>query len=185
MGLADLGPDHQRGPVGAGRRGAGRRRPATVVVSCDSLRPDRFAVIRRRGSLAHMLANMGAAEAAGLAPVKVNVVQVARVDDDEILDFATFARRTGRQVRFIESLPLDGDRQWGRHQVVPARWVPRTIEDRWPLVPGSASSTAPVVDHRFAAGRAQLPVLRRRAAAACAGHGMDVRASCALPGRRR
>ena len=164
MGLADLGPDHQRGPVGAGRRGAGRRRPATVVVSCDSLRPDRFAVIRRRGSLAHMLANMGAAEAAGLAPVKVNVVQVARVDDGEILDFATFARRTGRQVRFIESLPLDGDRQWGRHQVVPARWVPRTVEDRWPLVPGCLFSDDEP---------SRPPASTGRRGQACAGHGMD------------
>lgn len=130
---------------------AGLRR---VNVSCDSLRPDRFAAIRRRGSLAPVLAGMDAAEEAGLFPVKVNVVLVAGVNDDEVLDFAAFARQTGRQVRFIEFMPLDGDRQWGRERVVPARQVLQQIGERWPLEPleGSAADAAPAVSYRFADG---------------------------------
>ena len=57
-----------------------------VNVSCDSLRPERFAAIRRRGDLATVLASMDAAEAAGLPPVKVNVVLESGSNDDEILD---------------------------------------------------------------------------------------------------
>ncbi len=63
-----------------------------VNVSCDSLRPDRFVQIRRRGHLARVLTAMDAAEDAGLAPVKVNVVLIAGVNDDEIESFAAFAQ---------------------------------------------------------------------------------------------
>ena len=67
-----------------------------VNISCDSLRPERFAEIRRRGSLSGVLEAMDAAEAAGLPPVKVNVVVIAGVNDDEIVDLAAFGRDTGR-----------------------------------------------------------------------------------------
>ncbi len=109
---------------------AGLRR---VNVSCDSLRPERFARIRRRGDLPTVLAAMDAAEAAGLAPLKVNVVVIAGVNDDEVEDFAEFARRTGREVRFIEFMPLDASGTWRRDQVVPAAEVLARIGARWPL----------------------------------------------------
>ncbi|HQU27446.1 MAG TPA: radical SAM protein, partial [Acidimicrobiales bacterium] len=77
------------GPLARPLAEAGLRR---VNVSCDSLRPERFAAIRRRGDLATVLAAMDAAEAAGLAPLKVNVVVLRGENDDEVLDFARFAR---------------------------------------------------------------------------------------------
>jgi cyclic pyranopterin phosphate synthase len=89
-----------------------------VNISCDSLRADRFESIRRRGDLSAVLQAMDAAEEAGLTPVKVNVVLLRGRNDDEILDFARFARVTGRIVRFIEFMPLDADGSWSRHQVV-------------------------------------------------------------------
>ncbi len=130
---------------------AGLRR---VNVSCDSLRPDRFARIRRRGDLATVLAAMGAAEEAGLLPLKVNVVLVAGVNDDEILDFADLARRHGRVVRFIEFMPLDAEMRWDRGLVVPAATVLQRIAARWPLqaVPGSLQDAAPAERYRFADG---------------------------------
>jgi cyclic pyranopterin phosphate synthase len=103
-----------------------------VNISCDSLRPERFAQIRRRGDLATVLAAMDAAEAAGLVPLKVNVVLISGVNDDEVLDFAEFARRYGRTVRFIEFMPLDAVGGWRRDQVVPSADVLARINDRWP-----------------------------------------------------
>ena len=67
-----------------------------VNISCDSLRADRFGAIRKRGNLTEVLGAMDAAEAAGLSPLKVNVVLLRGQNDDEILDFASFARETGR-----------------------------------------------------------------------------------------
>ena len=119
--LADLGVDlamttngatlaHQAADLAA----AGLRR---INISCDSLRPDRFAAITRRDALDQVLAGIDAAVAAGLDPVKVNCVLVRGVNDDEILDFAAFGRERGVEVRFIEWMPLDGGGQWQ-----PTRW---------------------------------------------------------------
>src|ERR1039458_2077587 len=104
-----------------------------VNVSCDSLRADRFESIRRRGDLATVLGSMGAAEAAGLTPLKVNVVLLRGNNDDEILDFAAFARETGRIVRFIEFMPLDAQGQWDRTQLIPGQEVFERISKVWPL----------------------------------------------------
>jgi GTP 3',8-cyclase len=111
---------------------AGLRR---VNVSCDSLRPERFSAIRRRGVLSVILRSMDAAESAGLTPVKVNVVLLRGRNDDEILDFASFARATGRIVRFIEFMPLDAQGGWDRTQLVAGREVFDRISACWPLEP--------------------------------------------------
>ena len=137
---------------------AGLRR---VNVSCDSLRPERFAQIRRRGDLAVVLGAMDAAEAAGLTPVKVNVVVMAGVNDDEMLDFAAFARERGRLVRFIEFMPLDGDGHWDRTQVVAAEDILARINADWPLVAVDpvGDDTAPAERYRFADGLGEIGVV--------------------------
>ncbi len=133
-----------------------------VNVSCDSLRPERFGQIRRRGRLAPVLAAMDAAEAAGLGPVKVNVVPIAGVNDDEIELFARFARATGRTVRFIEFMPLDGEGSWRRDQVVPADAVLARIHARWPIEavpPVGADRSAPAERYRFTDGGGEVGVI--------------------------
>jgi GTP 3',8-cyclase len=55
---------------------------------------------------------MDAAEEAGLGPLKVHVVPLQDSNDDEILDFAAFARARGRIVWFIEFMPVDADGKW-------------------------------------------------------------------------
>ncbi len=146
--LATLAPD---------LAGAGLRR---VNISCDSLRPERFAAIRRRGDLAMVLAAMDAAEAAGLAPVKVNVVVMAGVNDDEVVDFAAFARDTGRLVRFIEFMPLDAQGQWDRGRLVPGREVFERINEVWPLEPvADPARLAPAERFAFADGRGEIGLI--------------------------
>ncbi|HEV2369585.1 MAG TPA: radical SAM protein, partial [Acidimicrobiales bacterium] len=78
-----------------------------VNVSCDSLRRDRFAEMTRRGQLDRVLEGMAAALEAGFDVVKVNVVVVRGVNEDEVVDFAAFGRERGVQPRFIEFMPLD------------------------------------------------------------------------------
>jgi cyclic pyranopterin phosphate synthase len=129
-----------------------------VNVSCDSLRPARFASIRRRGDLDKVLAGMEAAEAAGLTPLKINVVLLRGENDDEILDFATLARSTGRVVRFIEFMPLDAQGAWDRSQLVPGREVLERISSKWPLVP-VARGTAPADRYRFADGGGEIGLI--------------------------
>ncbi len=130
-----------------------------VNVSCDSLRPDRFQAIRRRGDLETVLASMDAAESAGLTPVKLNVVLMTGVNDDEVLDFAAFARSTGRVVRFIEFMPLDGPKEWSPDKVVASREVVNRINDQWPLEPIQVTSISPAVRYRFKDGRGEIGVI--------------------------
>jgi GTP 3',8-cyclase len=136
---------------------AGLRR---VNVSCDSLRPERFAAIRRRGKLDVVLDAMSAAENAGLTPLKVNVVLLRNHNDDEILDFASFARTTGRIVRFIEFMPLDAQGKWDRGQLVTGREVFERISAVWPLEPLTESSgAAPAERFRFADGIGEIGLI--------------------------
>jgi len=136
---------------------AGLRR---VNVSCDSLREERFASIRRRGKLEVVLNAMDAAEKAGLTPLKVNVVLLRGQNDDEILDFASFARTTGRVVRFIEFMPLDAQGKWDRDQLVPGREVFERITSVWPLEAISDTpSPAPAERFRFADGTGEIGLI--------------------------
>ena len=85
---------------------AGLRR---VNVSLDTLKPDRFQRITRCGNLEDTLKGIEVARAAGLNPVKINVVVMAGINDDEIPDLAARTVSDGWHVRFIELMPLNGD----------------------------------------------------------------------------
>ena len=132
-----------------------------VNISCDSLQPDRFAKIRRRGDLVTVLEAMDAAEAAGLRPLKVNVVMMAGVNEDELIDFCAFAREYDRVVRFIEYMPLDADANWDRSQVVPAEVLLARIAATWPLVAcdPTGDDAAPAERYRFVDGRGEIGVV--------------------------
>jgi cyclic pyranopterin phosphate synthase len=137
---------------------AGLRR---VNVSCDSLDRERFQAITRRDSLDAVLGGMAAAETAGLAPVKVNVVLMRGVNDDEVVDFAAFARETGRPVRFIEYMPLDAAHAWERPDVVPAAEIVERIGAVFPLEPVGArdDDPAPADRYRFTDGHGEIGVI--------------------------
>jgi cyclic pyranopterin phosphate synthase len=160
LGFADLAMTTngtELAPVARTLAAAGLSR---VNISCDSLRPDRFAAIRRRGHLSVVLEAMDAAEAAGLTPLKVNVVLLRGQNDDEIVDFASFARRTGRIVRFIEFMPLDAQGQWDKARLVPGQEVFERISAVWPLEPLSdASGAAPAERFRFSDGRGEIGLI--------------------------
>lgn len=125
-----------------------------VNISCDTLRPERFASIRRRGDLKTVLRSMEVAESVGLLPLKVNVVLVAGRNDDEIVDFARFARATGRTVRFIEFMPLDHDGDWSEEAVVPGARVLDEIGAAFPLRAEAGRGSAPAEQYVFADGAA-------------------------------
>jgi GTP 3',8-cyclase len=130
-----------------------------VNISCDSLRPATFASIRRRGTVDTVLRAMDAAEAAGLHPLKVNVVLLRGRNDDEIEDFAAFARTTGRVVRFIEFMPLDAPGLWQRDQLVPGAEVLQRISALWPLEAVDGGGPAPAERYRFKDGCGEIGLI--------------------------
>jgi cyclic pyranopterin phosphate synthase len=130
-----------------------------VNISCDSLRAERFASIRRRGHLSTVLEAMSVAESVGLTPLKINVVLLRDTNDDEILGFAAFARETGRIVRFIEFMPLDAQGEWDRDRLVPGHEIYERINAAWPLEAVGEGGPAPAERFRFLDGRGEIGLI--------------------------
>lgn len=122
---------HLLAPQAEALRAAGLKR---ITVSLDSLQPAKAARITRvPGGLPHVLAAIRAAADVGLTPLKVNVVLVRGVNDDEIEDFAAFAREHAVALRFIEFMPLEQGELWSRERVVPITELRERIERVFPL----------------------------------------------------
>ena len=137
---------------------AGLRR---VNISLDSLRRDTFRSLTRRDELHRVLAGIDAAIDAGLEPVKVNVVVMRGVNDDEVVDLAAFGREKGVGMRFIEFMPLDAPGAWSMDQVVSAREILDAIHTVFPLELDAQAEgkAAPAERHRYADGRGDVGVI--------------------------
>jgi GTP 3',8-cyclase len=122
-----------------------------VTVSCHSLMPHRFEGMTRRDALDKVFAGLRAAEDAGLTPVKINCVVIGGENQDEVVDFAAWARETGYVVRFIEYMPLDADHAWERAKVVPSRRIVEAIDRAFPLA-SEGPDNEPAATYRFADG---------------------------------
>ena len=83
-----------------------------INVSMDTLRPERFFQITRRDYFDRVWKGIEEAESAGLSPIKINVVAMRGVNDDEILDFASLTYRKPYHVRFIEMMPVGERSAW-------------------------------------------------------------------------
>ena len=129
-----------------------------INVSLDSLRRDRFEELTLRDGLARVLDGIEAALAAGLSPVKVNVVVMRGVNDDELVDFARFGRELGVTVRFIEFMPLDAEEAWSEAAVVSQEEILATISAVYPLEP-PARSNAPATRFRYMDGGGEIGVV--------------------------
>ena len=130
-----------------------------VNVSLDTLQRERFLALTRRDELARVVAGIDAAIDAGLEPVKVNVVMMRDVNDDEIVDLARFGRDRGVGVRFIEFMPLDAQGAWTEGQVVPAREIIERISAVFPLEPTAVAHSEPAVRWRYVDGRGEVGVI--------------------------
>ncbi len=91
------------GQYAAQLKEAGLRR---VNISLDSLKRERFHQITRHDRLDDVLAGIEAAQEAGLEPVKINMVVMRGINEDEVLDFARLSIEKGWHVRFIELMPF-------------------------------------------------------------------------------
>lgn len=78
-----------------------------INISLDTLRPERFARIARRGNLDGVLTGIEAALAAGLSPIKLNCVVMQGWNEDEVVDFARLTLEQPFNVRFIELMPIN------------------------------------------------------------------------------
>ena len=90
-----------------------------ITISLDSLKRDVFKQMTGVDVLDRVLAGIAAAKAAGLQPIKINAVIVRGHNEDEVADFAAFAREHDVKMRFIEFMPLDSGHDWSREMWFP------------------------------------------------------------------
>ena len=132
---------------------------ARINISLDTLKKDRFFEMTRRDELEHVLDGIDAAIDAGFSPVKINAVVQRGINDDEIVDLATFGRDKGIEVRFIEFMPLDASGTWDNAQVFSQEEIVAAISKVFPLELMPARGAAPADRWRYLDGKGTVGVI--------------------------
>ena len=161
-----------------------------INVSLDSLDADRFAHITRRGRLDHVLEGIAAAKAAGLR-VKINMVALRGLNEDEIEPMLRWCGANGFDLTLIETMPL-GEVEEDRSQFyLPLDGVKSTLEQRFALVPSLVRTGGPSryfdvpalgvrlglitpISDNFCAGCNRIRVTATGTAYGCLGHDQKV-----------
>ena len=120
-----------------------------VNVSLDSLKAERYREITRGGDLEAVLRGIEAAERAGLTPIKINMVPIRGLNDDEIGEFAKITLTAPYQVRFIEFMPFVTEDIWNREKFISSEEIQSLVEQIGTLVPATMKKTGPARYFRF------------------------------------
>jgi cyclic pyranopterin phosphate synthase len=142
----------------AALKAAGLRR---INVSLDTLDPEKFKLMTKRGDLEKVLEGLFAAKKQGLGPIKINAVVERGVNDgDDIIDLVEFARTHGFAIRFIEYMDVGNSNNWTSEKLVSKKEIIERIQARYPLKEiGRDQGSAPSVDYEFADGRGEVGVV--------------------------
>jgi GTP 3',8-cyclase len=147
-------------------RAAGLKR---VTVSLDALDDGIFRAMNDVDfPVAKVLEGIDAAAAAGLAPVKINMVVKRGVNEREILPMARRFKGSGHILRFIEYMDVGNTNGWRMDDVVPSAEVLAIIGDKLPLVPVDPNYKGEVAERwRYADGSGELGVISSVTQAFC------------------
>ncbi len=140
-----------------------------VTVSLDSLDDASFRAMNDADfPVAKVIEGIEAASAAGLAPIKINMVVKRGVNDADVVAMAERWRGTGHIVRFIEYMDVGSSNGWRMDEVVPSAEVVRRIGARWPLEPIGANYPGEVAERwRYVDGAGEIGVISSVTQAFC------------------
>ncbi|MGM0472417.1 MAG: GTP 3',8-cyclase MoaA [Bacillota bacterium] len=130
-----------------------------VNISLDTLQPDKFKEITRMEgtSLDQVMAGIETAQEVGLNPVKLNVVLVQGVNDEEIIDFAELTQDKPVIVRFIELMPLGNNAEWAEAQYISIPEIKERLREVTTLEPVSdVKGHGPARYYQLADGRGKI-----------------------------
>jgi cyclic pyranopterin phosphate synthase len=131
-----------------------------INVSIDTLDPEKFRRMTKRGDLKKVLEGLFAAKSYGLHPIKVNAVIERGVNDGDILDLVEFSRENGFAIRFIEYMDVGNSNNWTSEKLVSKKEILERINARYPLREvGRENGSAPSVDYEFIDGRGDLGIV--------------------------
>lgn len=106
-----------------------------INISLDSLKPERFKQITGRDYFHKVWDGIQKAERLGFSPLKINVVAIRGVNDDEILDFARLTLEKPYHVRFIELMPVGKQNIWSHERFISTEEIYNLIQTLGPLRP--------------------------------------------------
>jgi cyclic pyranopterin phosphate synthase len=131
-----------------------------INISLDTLDPEKFRRMTKRGDLEKVLEGIFAAKDHGLHPIKLNAVIERGVNDDDILELVEFSREHGLAIRFIEYMDVGNSNNWTSEKLVSKAEILEKISSRYPLREiGRDQGSAPSVDYEFIDGRGDLGVI--------------------------
>jgi GTP 3',8-cyclase len=133
--------------LAAGIRERGVKR---INISLDSLQRERFARITGRDVFDQVWDGIQEAERVGFNPIKINVVAMKGVNDDEILDFARLTMTKPYHVRFIEHMPVGEDTGWNADNFISILEIHNIIQSLGKLTPVAGHSLLDGPAQRFA-----------------------------------
>jgi len=104
-------------------------------ISLDTLRPERFREITGGDLFDRVWRGINTVREMGFAPIKINVVAMNGINDDEFLDFARLSLTEPYQIRFIEFMPMGKDSAWDKAKYISADTIKDRLETLGPLQP--------------------------------------------------
>jgi cyclic pyranopterin phosphate synthase len=113
-----------------------------INVSLDTLRPDRFRAITQ-GKLEKVLDGLQAARQAGFAPIKINMVVMRGINDDEVNDMVEFCIRHGFTLRFIETMPIGETGRAATNHYISLQNIKARLAQDYDLIPGMVTGGGP------------------------------------------
>lgn len=135
---------------------AGMRR---INISLDSLQPERFAKITGNDSFHQVMEGIREAQTLNFDPIKINCVVIRGFNDDEIVDFLEWGLQNKLQIRFIEFMPLDGDHQWSKTNVLTKSEILDRAKRFLPASEPDSESPAPATKFRYAGGEGEFGII--------------------------
>jgi cyclic pyranopterin phosphate synthase len=123
-----------------------------INISLDTLRTERFQAMTGRNHLRRVLHNIEAAEKIGFAPLKINVVVMKHVNEDELVDFARLTLEKPYQIRFIEYMPFKGSAEDGNRLVTVTRMKEILAAGGYKTLLPEPRGTGPAMVYRLPSG---------------------------------
>lgn len=106
-----------------------------INISLDTMQPQRYRKITTADQFAKVWHGIQLVKELGFSPIKINIVALKGINDDELLDFARLTLSEPFQVRFIEFMPIGANSVWGKEKYISSDEIQRKLLSLGPLLP--------------------------------------------------
>lgn len=141
-----------------------------INLSLDTLDPEKFKKIVKRGSLSKVLEGLFMAKSQGFKSIKINAVIERGVNDEEIIPLVDFSIKHGFDIRFIEFMDVGNSNNWKSDKMLSKKEILKRVKAKFSLEElGREQGRAPAVDYRFNNSTTKLGVIASVTEPFCSG----------------